>query len=663
MEQQLFSNLTDIPLPPNAVDTLEQSSYVSALIKFINNAQMPTTIALQGEWGSGKTSLMNQIAGQLCLNYGTICKFSDENYVDQRSEDDFPYLGVWVNTWQYSLMKDERESLVSIVQGITSQITQQVSTYLKDNANSKVIASRLLGALRFAAVATTKVGLGFMGANPNSIDNMLGGNGNNIPEQHDPDFFRNELQKAIIDFKRQITEYRKTLKQSSPFKGFIFFVDDLDRLDPPVAVQILSLMKNLFEVNNCIFILAIDYEVVIKGLEKRFGKKTEENEREYRSFFDKIIQLSFRLPVSQYKIDNYLKDGLKNICYTGSKTESENMLNEIISDLNSMTIETCGTNPRAIKRMLNTLSLVREISVTKMKKLYSENSNIKFDLASDKEDIKLYFKLLFAMVCAQVSYPILYENLISEPDLFKWTSLGSNAVSSDDGEESEGNSNQIPIYLDPSDFMLESIVSKDIWMRKRVNNIGRFLSMLVKLIVDNKKRKGDTNLSTTADYISLITDFTSVTSATSDEDQKLRRDQGSLPEFLSSLKDAGYGSTIRDNASKFMERFFHSYSPKNLIINYDSENRLITVSCTTQGKAIAMLCQIDFRDRPKDRKDRFMIFNETGGFFSIVNEVKRSTPTQTEDPDKVTDENMKFVSDEYQRLTGCTPLSWSKELG
>ena len=31
-----FSNLTDIPLAPNAPDTLEQGSYVSALIKFIN---------------------------------------------------------------------------------------------------------------------------------------------------------------------------------------------------------------------------------------------------------------------------------------------------------------------------------------------------------------------------------------------------------------------------------------------------------------------------------------------------------------------------------------------------------------------------------------------------------------------------------------------------
>ena len=41
---------------------------------------------------------------------------------------------------------------------------------------------------------------------------------------------------------------------------------------------------------NCVFVLAIDYDVVVKGLESKFGKKTEENEREFRSFFDKIIQ-------------------------------------------------------------------------------------------------------------------------------------------------------------------------------------------------------------------------------------------------------------------------------------------------------------------------------------------------------------------------------------
>ena len=646
------SNLTDTPLAPNAKDSLKQGIYVDALIDFISDAQMPTTIALQGEWGSGKTSLMNQIAGRLCLNYETICKFTDIENSSERSKDDFPYLGVWVNTWQYSLMKDEREALITIVQGITAQITQQVSMYLKDNANSKVISSRLMGALKFAAVATTKVGLGFVGGNPNSIDNLLNNN-NAVPEQHDPDFFRNELQKAIGDFKRQIEEYRikNNQKDYQHFKGFIFFVDDLDRLDPPVAVQILSLMKNLFEVNNCIFVLAIDYDVVIKGLEKRFGRKTEENEREYRSFFDKIIQLSFRLPVSQYKIDSYLKEGLTNIQYTEGDI---GQLEDIIPDLNYLTIETYGTNPRAIKRMLNTLSLVKVISLTKMNDLFEENEKATILDFSDYEDQNLYYKLLFALVCVQVSYPILYENLISEPDLFKWTSINDNT--DEDSQEADKNE---AIYLDPSDFLLESVVSKDIWMRKRVSNIARFLSRIVKLIVDNKKKKGATNLHTTADYISLLTDFTSVTSATSDEDQKLRRDKGSLSEFMNALKASGYKDTILAKTKAFMDKFLQCYSQKNIILDYDSENRTISISCSSGNKKIAQLCQIDFRDKPQDRKDRFKIFNELG-FFKVVDKVLRNTDTLTDDPNSITDENMNFVSSEYKRITGQEPNSWNK---
>ena len=35
-------------------------------IKFIETCNMPTTIAVQGEWGSGKTSMLNQIRHELC---------------------------------------------------------------------------------------------------------------------------------------------------------------------------------------------------------------------------------------------------------------------------------------------------------------------------------------------------------------------------------------------------------------------------------------------------------------------------------------------------------------------------------------------------------------------------------------------------------------------
>ena len=39
--------------------------YQNALVKFISLTNTPITIALQGEWGGGKTSLMNQLRYEL----------------------------------------------------------------------------------------------------------------------------------------------------------------------------------------------------------------------------------------------------------------------------------------------------------------------------------------------------------------------------------------------------------------------------------------------------------------------------------------------------------------------------------------------------------------------------------------------------------------------
>ena len=91
---------------------------------------------------------------------------------------------------------------------------------------------------------------------------------------------------------------RKNISEANK-RGVIVFVDDLDRLNPPVAAEIPELLKNIFCINDCISVLAIDYEVVVKGLEPKFGKLTDKNEREFRSFFDKIIQVPFSLTVEQ----------------------------------------------------------------------------------------------------------------------------------------------------------------------------------------------------------------------------------------------------------------------------------------------------------------------------------------------------------------------------
>ena len=49
------SNLIDIPRPAGYNDLLGVDKYTNALVNFISTAQMPITLAIQGEWGSGKT--------------------------------------------------------------------------------------------------------------------------------------------------------------------------------------------------------------------------------------------------------------------------------------------------------------------------------------------------------------------------------------------------------------------------------------------------------------------------------------------------------------------------------------------------------------------------------------------------------------------------------
>lgn len=54
------TSLSDLPFIEN-VNDFGTERYVNGLIKFIKNSSAPLTIALQGEWGSGKTSLMTKL--------------------------------------------------------------------------------------------------------------------------------------------------------------------------------------------------------------------------------------------------------------------------------------------------------------------------------------------------------------------------------------------------------------------------------------------------------------------------------------------------------------------------------------------------------------------------------------------------------------------------
>jgi ABC-type lipoprotein export system ATPase subunit len=68
-----YSGYTDRPAVTINEDLFNIEKYIQGLSRFILECNTPMTIAIQGDWGSGKTSFMNMIKGETkSLFHGSI---------------------------------------------------------------------------------------------------------------------------------------------------------------------------------------------------------------------------------------------------------------------------------------------------------------------------------------------------------------------------------------------------------------------------------------------------------------------------------------------------------------------------------------------------------------------------------------------------------------
>ena len=394
------SSIIDQPVTLSSQESIKDkdkfgiSRYEYALTEFIKRADTPLTIALQGEWGSGKTSLMNLLKYHLC------------------EADDALYYSVWINTWQHSIMNNPEGSIIGILQSIIYQLgnaLEETEENKKQKISPMLTKVGKIASIYALNVAGKFIGAGNLGNELNTAKNEADKENNIAPVTGDSQIA--ELKKTIAAFIKDILESKNNRQR----RGFLFFIDDLDRIDPPVAVQILELLKNIFDLEHCIYVLAIDYDVVVKGLKPKFGELTDKNAREFRSFFDKIIQLPFAMPVSSYRIDTFLIDALSRIGYlTPEELENE----DLKQNLTQMAMYSVGTNPRSLKRLTNILSLIQ---------LMTEADRNKADNPQKPEEIIIDKQINFALVCLQIIYPLVYNTLLEYPNFREWGDENENS--------------------------------------------------------------------------------------------------------------------------------------------------------------------------------------------------------------------------------------------
>lgn len=206
----MASNITDIPLlaSDSNSDKLKIQNYIEALSTFISNSETPMTIAVQGEWGCGKTSLMNAIAGRVCVNYYQLGAREIGN-VAPGNVSEQQYLGVWINTWQYSVLKNDSDAQISIIKGVARELSSHMNRLMGASSIVKEAGRKLLSSIGGIALTAAKVGVGVAGVDPTSLsglDEMI------RTQENGPDYFREKLSESIKEYLQEFNDKKELRK-------------------------------------------------------------------------------------------------------------------------------------------------------------------------------------------------------------------------------------------------------------------------------------------------------------------------------------------------------------------------------------------------------------------------------------------------------------------
>lgn len=364
MEQR--RGLKDLPIDSIDSEKLDVGEYAKALTEFIVECDTPMTIAIQGDWGSGKTSLM----------------FLIKQVIDERNKNERKKIKIIeFNTWQYSQFGQADELTFALMSHFLDSLYDE-----KEKERRKTNIGKTHNALKYLKIvarAALVAGASFGG----QADTMKEFLGSLETQKEEQEKYRNISPSEVIrSLRNEMEKNVQAIIDSSDAEKILVLIDDLDRLVPLKAVELLESLKLFLDVKNCVFVLACDYGVVVQGLKEKFKS---DKEIRGKSFFDKIIQVPFNMPVGLYNADKYIQSLLESIGCEDSDEKERKLYKELIRF-------SVGFNPRNLKRLFNSLLLLMKVS---------ERKKLGKELCKTEERTRI----LFAILCLQTAYEPAYR--------------------------------------------------------------------------------------------------------------------------------------------------------------------------------------------------------------------------------------------------------------
>ena len=261
----------------------EVSQIVTEILE--TEAMLPVSIGIFGNWGAGKSSLLNLIEQQIKPDEWIVIKF---------------------DAWLYQGFDDARTALLETIANHLIQAAKNKETILQKSKNllARIDGLRLAGWLaEGAALAAGFPTFGLVSKIFGTAQNALDGIQDATESKQVV-----ETGKEIVDSGRkliapqkqqtppqQIDEFRKEYGEilQDLGKKLVIVIDNLDRCLPANAIQTLEAIRLFLFLNRTAFIIAADEEMIRHSVAEHYKDLSYRHQIDY---LDKLIQIPIRVP-------------------------------------------------------------------------------------------------------------------------------------------------------------------------------------------------------------------------------------------------------------------------------------------------------------------------------------------------------------------------------
>lgn len=340
----------DLPITTASDDILNRGSFADSLAQTLLQCSFPSSfvIGLYGEWGSGKTSLLNMVFEKV--------KETNEEVVI-----------IKFNPW---LCSDPKQ--------LITQFFKQMTATIKSKKSVAETAWKLIDKYATSIFDITSIVFPIASSYLNVASNLIAAEAKERVDENSDD---------LQDIKERIGN---ALRDENI--KLIVSIDDIDRLSKDEIIAVFQLVKSLADFPNTVYLLAFDYNVVVKALgEVQYG--------DGKDYLEKIIQMPFKIPAPNMQTIN---DTLFS------------KLNTIIADIPDEKFDRATWSELFRHGLTHYIKSIRDVI------RYVNVFSLKYELLKNETDVVD----LLGVTCLQVFEPMVYSKLPYYKDSLCGTNIG-----------------------------------------------------------------------------------------------------------------------------------------------------------------------------------------------------------------------------------------------